>query len=102
MAQKIKKAKLAHEKKKAGGPKDKFGGFTFKSVVDIVDWQGNDVAVVDLDGEGTLAIVARHFVAPKPDGSGFESSGLACPAVYDEAARGRAVQRHDAWKSASA
>ena len=101
MVQKVKKAKLAHEKKKPG-EKQEGHTFTFRTVLDVVDCQGNNVAVVDLDGEGTLAIVDRHFVIPKTDGNGFEASGLACPAVYDDTAKARAVQRHEAWKATTA
>ena len=97
MAVKVKKAKLAHEKKgqQATGA---LGGFTFKSVLELVEHNGNEVAIVDLDGKGTLAIVDRHFVLS--DDSGLKPALVACPAVYDRIAREEAIQRHASYAGA--
>ncbi|MDP6943673.1 MAG: hypothetical protein QF464_05945 [Myxococcota bacterium] len=91
MAVKVKKAKLAHEKQ-AQKAKVVLGGFTFKSVVELVEHNGNEVAIVDLDGDGTLGIVDRHFVLSGDDG--LKPALVACPAVYDAVARTEAIQRH--------
>jgi len=94
MAVKVKKAKLAHEKKgqQAQGA---VGGFTFKSVLELVQHNGNEVAIVDLDGKGTLAIVDTHFVLS--DDGGLKPAMVACPAVYDAVARQEAIQRHASY-----
>ena len=94
MAVKVKKAKLAHEKKgqEAQGA---LGGFTFKTVVELVEHNGNEVAIVDLDGKGTLGIVDKHFVL-SADG-GLKPAMVACPAVYDVVAREEAIQRHSSY-----
>ena len=94
MAVKVKKAKLAHEKK-GQQAKSALGGFTFKSVLELVQYNGNEVAIVDLDGDGTLAIVDTHFVLS--DDSGLKPALVACPAVYDAVAREEAIQRHTAY-----
>ncbi len=94
MAVKVKKAKLAHEKK-GQQTKSALGGFTFKSVLELVEYNGNEVAIVDLDGNGTLAIVDRHFVLS--DDSGLKPAHVACPAVYDTVAREEAIQRHSTY-----
>lgn len=99
MVKKVKKAKLAHEKKKDGGGDKGLAGFTFKSVQELVEWPaGQAGAIVDLDGQGTLGIVDRHFVLEGLDGS-FGSALMACPAVYDSVAREKAIERHGAWTS---
>jgi hypothetical protein len=103
MAGPAKKAKLAHEKQKATAPKRSVGDFTFKKVVDVVEWpQGNSVAIVELqaDGEPLLGIVDRHFVMSKTEGN-YEPSRLACPAVYDPIARELAIERHRAYSAAN-
>ena len=94
MAVKVKKAKLAHEKK-GQQAKAALGGFTFKSVVELVEHNGNEVAIVDLDGAGTLGIVDRHFVLSNDDG--HKPALVACPAVYDVVARDEAIQRHASY-----
>ena len=94
MAVKVKKAKLAHEKK-GQQAKSALGGFTFKSVIELVEHNGNEVAIVDLDGNGTLAIVDRQFVLSGDDG--LKPALVACPAVYDTIARDEAIQRHSAY-----
>jgi hypothetical protein len=93
MAQ-AKKAKLAHEKKKQE-VQERTLQFTFKSFVEMVTLpSGEEAAVVELDGEGTKGLVSRRYVVA--DGSGgFKSAHLACPAVYDEAAKKLAVQRYE-------
>jgi hypothetical protein len=91
MAVKVKKAKLAHEKQTQTG-KVSLGGFTFKSVVELVEHNGNEVAIVDLDGKGTLGIVDRHFVLAGD--AGLKPAMVACPAVYDAVAHKEAIQRH--------
>ena len=95
MAVKVKKAKLAHEKGKGQQQTSGLGGFTFNSVVEVVDYAGNEVAVVDLDGKGTLGIVDRHFVVQ--DGEAYKPALLACPAAYDVTARSLAIERHAAY-----
>ena len=94
MAVKVKKAKLAHEKK-GQQAKVALGGFTFKSVLELVEHNGNEVAIVDLDGKGTLGIVDRHFVLSSD--AGLKPALVACPAVYDVVAREEAIQRHGAY-----
>ena len=94
MAVKVKKAKLAHEKQ-IQQAKVSLGGFTFKSVVELVEHNGNEVAIVDLDGAGTLGIVDRHFVLSGDDG--HKPALVACPAVYDVVARDVAIQRHASY-----
>lgn len=94
MAVKVKKAKLAHEKKGQQAKKT-LGGFTFKSVLELVEHNGNQVAIVDLDGAGTLGIVDKHFVLSS--GSGLTPAMIACPAVYDVVAREEAIQRHASY-----
>ena len=103
MAGPVKKAKLAHEKQKATVAKGGVGDFTFKKVVDVVEWpQGNSVAIVELqgDGEPQLGIVDRHFVMSKTEGN-YEPSTLACPAAYDPTARELAIERHRAYSAAN-
>lgn len=94
MAVKVKKAKLAHEKK-GGQAQGEVGRFTFKSVLELVEHNGNEVAIVDLDGQGTLAIVDKQFV--HSDDSGLKPAMVACPAVYDAVARQEAIQRHTSY-----
>ena len=98
MAKKVKKAKLAHEKKKPGEVQTGLGGFTFQSVQELVDWPvGQAGAIVDLDGKGTLGIVDQHFVLHH--GGVLKAAVMACPAVYDTVARERAIERHASWTS---
>lgn len=97
MAQK--KAKLAHEKKASqaleGSP---LGQFTFAEVVELVEWpKGRQAAVVDLDGNGTKAIVDRHFVVYDPADGEAKPSRMACPALYDEVARQRALEAYQQY-----
>ena len=94
MAVKVKKAKLAHEKK-GNQAQEELGRFTFKSVLELVEHNGNEVAIVDLDGQGTLAIVDKHFV--RAGEAGLKPAMVACPAVYDAVARNEAIQRHQAY-----
>ncbi|MGM0577873.1 MAG: hypothetical protein ACQEXJ_19260 [Myxococcota bacterium] len=93
-----KKAKLAHEKK-AGGAEEGFKGqFNFRSVVELVEFSsGEKAAIVDLDGNGTLGIVDRHYVSTDPKTGEHRPSPMACPAVYDETARQLAIERHKSY-----
>ncbi len=90
----VKKAKLAHEKKK-GGAGDGLGvRFTFDRVVELVEFSsGESAAIVDLDGQGTLGIVDRRFVVKDAQGD-FVPAPVACPAFYDANARALAIERH--------
>ena len=60
-----------------------------------MEHNGNEVAIVDLDGNGTLGIVDRQFVLSGDDG--LKPALVACPAVYDTIARDEAIQRHSAY-----
>ena len=98
MAVKVKKAKLAHEKGKGQQQSSSLVGFTLNAVVELVTYGGNEAAVVDLDGKGTLGIVDRQFVIQ--DGETLKPALLACPAAYDAAARTQAIERHAAYSAA--
>lgn len=98
MAQ-VKKAKLAHEKKKQGVEEKTFQ-FTFKTVDRMVTLgSGEQAAVVDLDGQGTLGVVDRRYVVADGNGGG-KPAMVACPAVYDENARKLAIQRYQSLPQA--
>lgn len=90
-----KKAKLAHEKKAGGGDEGFKGQFTFKRVVDLVEFSsGEKAAIVDLDGQETLAIVDQMYVYTDPDSGEHLPAPVACPALYDDKARELAIERH--------
>lgn len=93
----VKKAKLAHEKKKGGGGDGLGVRFTFERVVELVEFSsGEFAAVVDLDGQGTLGIVDRRFVTKDAQSGDLVPAPVACPAFYDANARALAIERHRA------
>ncbi|PIE20109.1 MAG: hypothetical protein CSA66_01445 [Proteobacteria bacterium] len=91
MAQRTKKAKLAHEKKKGGG--DSQGrAFWPEKIVEVMD-QG---AIVELDGKGTLGIIDKMYIAVGEDGAPTFRQ-FAIPATYDRNAQAKAVERYQAY-----
>ena len=91
-----KKAKLAHEKRKSGEGDNNYSRFAPSQIIGEVAWpKGDKNILVDLDGNGTLAIVDRQFVLSGDDG--LKPALVACPAVYDTIARDEAIQRHSAY-----
>jgi hypothetical protein len=101
MAEGRKKAKLAHEKaaRSIQPAAPQTGPFAVRAVRALVETPTDGTrAVVELDETGALALVSPLFAASAPDGT-LKPSCLACPAVYDEVARQRAVDAYARWAS---
>lgn len=96
MAQKTKKAKLAHEKQRGGQETDLGRAFLANKVIELVEHQGKSGAVVELDEAGTLGIIDSMFVMAAADGA-LTLRRFACPATYDPIAQQKAVERYQAY-----
>ncbi len=101
--QRTKKAKLAHEKQSpktaSGKPRGEYG---IQRVEALVEWPaGTPAAVVEIDTEGTRAIVGRAFVTVDPATGAARPGLLACPAVYSPAARAQAIAAFRAFEAAA-
>ena len=91
MAMNVKKAKLAHEKRRSSTSQDDDQRFFPSKIVGEVAWPpGKRNILVDLDGDGLMGIISPLYAIASSDGSGLVPARIACPAVYDTVKRGRA------------
>ena len=99
MAERQKKAKLAHEKGKASKKAAGLGSFQIHKVIECVTLEeGKKGAVVDLTGKNDLAIVDSYFVHTDADGI-LKPTPLACPATYDVVKREAAFAAYKTWQA---
>lgn len=97
-----KKAKLAHEKnQRGGGAGEDSRAFTPNRIVETIDFEGKPSVVVELDDKGTLGIIDRVFVTTDAAGNQIFRA-MACPAIYDSVAQGKAIAKYGTYSSAQA
>ncbi|PKN57662.1 MAG: hypothetical protein CVU56_09545 [Deltaproteobacteria bacterium HGW-Deltaproteobacteria-14] len=96
MAQKTKKAKLAHEKRTGASEIDLGRAFMAHEVVELIEFQGAPGAVVVLDENGTKGIVDRGFITVDAAGANVMRK-FANPATYDPIAIQKAVDKFQAF-----
>lgn len=96
MAQKTKKAKLAHEKRTGGAEIEIGQTFMAHEVVELVEFQGAPSAVVVLDAAGTKGIIDRGFITIDAAGANVMRK-FANPATYDPIAIQKAVDKFQAF-----
>jgi len=67
--------------------------FTFaaQSIVDMVWYNGEMIAIAVLDQRNTLGIIAKEFVTLDSRTGAFVPANIACPAVYDSNAKQVAI-----------
>ncbi|TNF24734.1 MAG: hypothetical protein EP329_24420 [Deltaproteobacteria bacterium] len=95
MAQKTKKAKLAHEKR-TGGQVDLGRAFIAHEIVEMIDFQGKPSAVVVLDETGAKGIIDAGYVTVDANG-GNVMRKFANPVTYDPIAMQKAVDKFEAY-----
>lgn len=95
MAQKTKKAKLAHEKR-TGGQVGQGRAFMAQEIVEMIDFQGNPSAVVLLDEAGTKGIIDAGFVTVDASGANVMRQ-FANPIAYDQVAMQKAVDKFESY-----
>ena len=94
-----KKAKLAHEKRKAGESDGNYSRFSPSQIIREVAWpQGERNILVDLDGKGMMGLVSAMYAVKSPDGS-LMPSQIACPAVYDSVKMEKAHALFEAYQA---
>ena len=96
MAQKAKKAKLAHEKRTNGQEVDLGQSFIAAEFVEFVDFQGKPSAVVVMDANGTKGVIDRGFITVNAQGAPIMRR-FANPITYDQVAQQKAAERYLAF-----
>jgi hypothetical protein len=94
------RAKLAHEAKgrQQGAGADLSSRFSVSKVLELVDYNGAQNAVVDFDGKGTLMMIDSFFVRKNAEGELITNS-TAIPVTYDRVAREDAVNLYNEYKA---
>ena len=93
-----KKAKLAHEKRADGQGQSSASRFALAKIVSAVDWpEGQSNIIVDINGEGQLAIIPSRFAMADPKSGELVPSLLASPVTYDHVSRQRAIDTYAAY-----
>ena len=92
-----KKAKLAHETRTT--PKKVWRrSYAVAEVEDVVPWPDDELmAIVKLDEGGSKGLVDAFFARKVGEGK-WEPRELACPAVYDNESRRRAIKMFEYYE----
>jgi len=95
MAQKAKKAKLAHEKR-TDGQVDLGRAFMAHEIVEMIEFQGKPSAVVVLDETGAKGIIDAGYVTVDANGANVMRK-FANPVTYDTVAQQKAIEKFAAY-----